>query len=120
MNVIINYIIIMSRTSFRMGLYSSMPSIKELLDRRSNKIRTHNHLVRQQTLSHLAKLTSSAKCLSVCLRTKWLWVRISLLSIRKRLLEDRNSFFPVVPHFTRKLEFFSDILPMSLETVSSF
>ena len=46
----------------------------------SNGIRTHNHLVRKQTLKHLAKLTSLAKYLSVHLRTKWLWVPILLLS----------------------------------------
>ena len=42
----------------------------------SNEIRTHNYLVRKPTLNHLAKLASLAKCLSVRLKTKWLWVRI--------------------------------------------
>ena len=45
----------------------------------SNGIRNHNHLVRERTLNHLA---SSAKWLSVQLRTKWLWVRIPLLSLK--------------------------------------
>ena len=65
-------------------------NVKELLARSrchiwslsdSNGIRTHNHLVRKRTLNHLAKLASLAKWLSVCLRTKWLWVRIPLLSL---------------------------------------
>ena len=43
-----------------------------------NRTWTHNHLVRQQTLNHLAKLASLAKWLSVCLQTKWLWVRFKL------------------------------------------
>ena len=43
----------------------------------SNGIQTHNHLVRKRTLNHLAK---PAKWLSVPLWTKWLWVRISVLS----------------------------------------
>ena len=64
-------------------LYSCL-SVKELLARNRrnigslngcNRIRTHNHLVCQQTLSHLAKW------LSVLLRTKCLWVQISLLSL---------------------------------------
>ena len=43
-----------------------------------NKIRTHNQLVRKRTLNHLAK---PVKSLSVRLRTKWLWVQISLVSL---------------------------------------
>ena len=39
----------------------------------SNGIRTHNHLVRKQTLSHL---------LSARLWTKWLWVWILLLPLK--------------------------------------
>ena len=59
------YIIIMSRTSFRVNLDSKVClNVKELLawSRRyiwslsdSNGIQTHNHLVRKQTLNHLAK-----------------------------------------------------------------
>ena len=61
--------------------------LKELLSRNrcdtlslsgSNSIRTYNPLVRKRTLNHLTKL---AKCLSVRLRTKCLWVRIPLLSL---------------------------------------
>ena len=48
----------------------------------SNKIRTHNPLVRKQILNHLAKFNAAslAKWLSVRLQTKWLRVRVSLLS----------------------------------------
>ena len=40
-------------------------------------IRTHNHSVR--------KRTSLDKCLSFRLRTKWLWVRIPLLSLKLQI-----------------------------------
>ena len=71
-------------------LYSCL-NVKELLARSrrhiwilgdSNGIQTLNDLVRKRTLNHLAKL---AKWLSVRLQTKWLWVRISLLSLPKTL-----------------------------------
>ena len=45
-------------------------------------------------LNHLAKLASLAKWLSVSLRSKWLWVRIPLLSLKLqiwRLLRARSS-----------------------------
>ena len=68
-------------------LYSCL-NVKELLARSRHKIwslsdcnwtRTQNHLVRKWTLNHLAKLTISlAKWLSVCLQTKWFWVRVQL------------------------------------------
>ena len=45
----------------------------------NNGIRTHNHLVRKRIHNHLGKHASLSKWLSVCLRTKWLWVRIPLL-----------------------------------------
>ena len=87
---ILLYVIIMSRTSFRVNPHTIVClNVKELFARSrrhiwslsdSNAIRTHNHLVRKRTLNHLAK------CLSVCLRTKWLWVRIALL--RSILLAD--------------------------------
>ena len=49
-------------------------------------IRTHNHLVCIQTLNHLAKFQASlAKWLSVCLWTKWLWVWITLLSLKLQI-----------------------------------
>ena len=69
-------------------LYSCL-NVKELLAQNrcdiwslsdSNGIQTHNHLVPKQTLNHLAKLASLAKCLSVGLWIKWLWVQILLLS----------------------------------------
>ena len=60
------YVIIMSRTSFRVNSHSIVcMNIKELRARSrrhiwslsdSNEIRTHNHLVRKRTLNHLAKL----------------------------------------------------------------
>ena len=43
-----------------------------------NSTRPQTHLVRKQTLNHLAKL---AKWLSVRLRTKWFWVRVELQKI---------------------------------------
>ena len=60
----------------------------------SNGIWTHNYLVREWTLNHLAKL---AKWLSVHLRTKWLWVRILLLYFAKRSME--------IQRYLRELEF---------------
>ena len=48
-----------------------------------NGTRTHSHLVGKQTLNHLA---SFAKWLSVCLRTKWMWVRVPLQSLNLQLL----------------------------------
>ena len=44
----------------------------------SNGIRTHIHFVRKQTLNHFVWV-------SVCLRTKWLWVRILLLSLKLQI-----------------------------------
>ena len=67
-------------------LYSSL-NVKQLLpwNKRdswslsdSNRIRAHIYLLCKRTLNHLAKW------LSVCLRTKWLWVRIPLLSLKPR------------------------------------
>ena len=43
----------------------------------SNVIRTHNHLVGKRTPSHSAKLSLMVECS----RTKWLWVRLKLLSL---------------------------------------
>ena len=72
-------------------LYSCL-NIKELFARNrrdiwslsdSNMIRSHNHLVRKRTLNHLVKW------LSVCLRTKWLWVRVLLLSLRSCFVFNR-------------------------------
>ena len=60
------YVIIMSRTSFRVNLHSIVClNIKELLTRSrrniwslsdSNRIQTHNHLVSKRTRNDLAKL----------------------------------------------------------------
>ena len=50
-----------------------------------NKIWTHNYLVRKQTLNHSVKLASLAKGLSVRLRTEWLWVQISLQSLKLQI-----------------------------------
>ena len=48
----------------------------------SKATQTHNHLVRKRTLNHLVSLPSLAKWLNVRLRTKRLWVRIALLSLK--------------------------------------
>ena len=72
------YVIIMSRTSFKVNLYSIVClNVKELLARSRryiwslsefNGIRTHNHLVRKRTLNHLAKLAKWLSCVvSTCL-----------------------------------------------------
>ena len=58
-------------------LAQSRCDIWSLSDR--NGIITHNHLVRKQTLNHLAKV---ATCLTVCLQTMCLWVWIPLLSLK--------------------------------------
>ena len=53
-----------------------------------NWTRTQNHLVRKRTLNNLAKW------LSVCLRTKWFWVRVQLQSLKLQiscLLRARSS-----------------------------
>ena len=47
-----------------------------------NWTRTNNHLVRKRTLNRLAALVSLAKWLSVGLRTKQLWVRNQLKSLK--------------------------------------
>ena len=86
------YVIIMSRARFRVNLHYSCLNVNErfagngcdiwsLSD--SKGIRTHNHLVRKRTLNHLAGLVI---WLSFCLRNKCLWVRISLLPLRKALV----------------------------------
>ena len=48
--------------------------------------RTHNNLVRKRTLTHLAKLASLAKWLSVRLQTNWLWVQAQLQSLKCSVL----------------------------------
>ena len=90
------YVIIISRTSFIVNSHSIVClNVKALLawSRRhiwrlsdSNEIRTYNKLVRKQTLNYVAKLASLAKWLSVRLRTKQLWVQISLLSLKLQIL----------------------------------
>ena len=57
---------------------------RQILESR-NGIRTQKHLVRKRALNHLTKLVSLAKWLSVRLRTKWLWVRIPLLSLKLQM-----------------------------------
>ena len=66
------YLIIISRTSFRVNLHSVVClNVKELLARSRhhiwslsdcNGIRTHNHLVLKRTLNHLAKLAKWLSC----------------------------------------------------------
>ena len=66
--------------------------VKELLPRNkrstwslsdTNEIQTYNHLFRKRTLNQMVKFgkPNLPKWLSVCLRTKWLWVPILLLSL---------------------------------------
>ena len=85
------YVIIISCTSVRVTPHSIVClNVKALLDwsrchiwslNDRNVIRTHNQLVGKLTtqLNHLAILV---KWLSVRLQTKWLWVRIKLLSLK--------------------------------------
>ena len=90
----------MSRTSFRVNPHSIVClNAKALLSRSrrhiwslsdNNEIRTHNHLVREP-FSQTGRIVS--------LRTKWLWVRISLLSLKlqiRRLLRAKSSLKPVI------------------------
>ena len=71
---------IYSCLNFKELLARNRRDIWSLID--SNKIWIHNHLVPKQTLNHLVKLASLAKWSSVCLRTKWLWIGIPLLSLK--------------------------------------
>ena len=52
--------------------------INNIIDQ--NRTRNDNHLVRKQTLKHLAKW------LSACLRTKWLSVQVPLQSLKLQIL----------------------------------
>ena len=89
------YVIIMPRTSARVNSHSIVClNVKQLFSRSSHhiwslsdssEIRTHNHLVRKETIRPVW-LNGS--------RTKWLWVRISLLSLKLqiwRLLRERSA-----------------------------
>ena len=77
--------------AFRVSLHSwGCLNAKELIARNRrgiwrlsdcNRTRTHNHLLRKQTLNHLVKLDSSAKWLSDCLRAKCFWVQVPLQSL---------------------------------------
>ena len=62
----------MSRTLFRVNLHSRR-EIWSLSDSRG--IRIHNHIVRKRTLKH--------SVVEVHLQTKWLWVRVVLLSLKQ-------------------------------------
>ena len=68
----------------------------------SNRTRTHNYLVYKWTLNHLVSLASLAKRSSVRLWTKWLRVRIPLLSLKLQILclfRERSSMIEMnVPH----------------------
>ena len=65
----------------------------------TNWTQTQNHLVRKRTLNHVASLAknhmaSLAKQLSVCLQTKWFWVRVQVQSLKRqisRVLRARSS-----------------------------
>ena len=83
------------------GLRQTLESKSKYIEN-SNGIRTHSPLVRKRTLNQLAKLASLAKLLSVCLRNKWLWVRILLPSLKLqiwRLLRERS-----LPTFRQTIE----------------
>ena len=58
-----------------------------------NRSWTGDHLVRKRKLNHLAKL---AKWLSVRLRTKWLWVRIPLLSLKQYMKFEKMAAFSAI------------------------
>ena len=72
-------------------LARNRPDIWSLCD--CNASRTHNHVVRKPTLNHLAKLASLAKWLNVRLRTKCLWVRIPLMSLKLELVPTSSKEF---------------------------
>ena len=72
-----------SKIGCLLSVFSCFKNYTGLSDR--NGIRTHNHLVRNQTLKHLAKQAIVVKCLSVHLWIKWLWVRIRLLSFKLQI-----------------------------------
>ena len=94
------YVIFMSRTSFRVNLHSIVRlNVKKLLARirrhiwslsDSSEIWTDNHLVSKRTFIHLAKVASLCKRLSFRLQTKWLWVRISFLSLKKKIVYSKE------------------------------
>ena len=65
--------ILLVKLSFRLSVFWNRRDIPSLID--SSGIGNHNHLVCKRRLNHSAKKT---RWLS--LRTKWLWVWISLLS----------------------------------------
>ena len=50
------------------------------------KTHAYSYLDRKQKFNHLAKLTSLAKRLSVCIRTKWLCIQILLQSSKIQIL----------------------------------
>ena len=82
------YVLVMSRTRFRVNPHYSCLNVKELLARNRGKIwslsdsngtRTHNNLVHKRTLNHLAKLAkmfiyelNGCAFESSCSRIKWL------------------------------------------------
>ena len=97
----------MSRTSCRVNSHSVVYlNDKELIaqSRRhilslsdSNEIRTYYHLVRKRTLNLLDELASWAKWLSVRFQTKWLWARISLLSLKSSLFcQNKEGFVATI------------------------
>ena len=64
------YVIIMSRTSFRVNPHYSLPECQGTPCSKQ---------------APYLKFYSLAKWLSICLRTKWLWVRISLLLLKLQI-----------------------------------
>ena len=90
--------LIISRIRYCLVVYRQLPKYQiQQLQKTENRVndcngtRTHNYLVRK----YLAKLATSTKWLSVRLRTKWLWVRVPLQSLKlqiSRLFQARSSF----------------------------
>ena len=54
-----------------------------------NQTRTHNKLVRKRTLNHLDKRIFNHLC--VRLRTKWLWLQVSLQSLSVFTAQNRTT-----------------------------
>ena len=72
------------KRTFKMHLDNTIDNIFWKLSD-CNGTRTQNYLARKQSLNHLAELSSLAKWLSVCLRSKWLWVRVLLQSLNLQI-----------------------------------
>ena len=84
----------------RNSLHKTGPISEVWSDCNWTRTYSHNPLVHKQTLNHLAKLASLAKWLSICVWTKWLWVRVQLQSIKCIISEKigkKISQFDILP-----------------------